>query len=602
MPFFVYLVENKSGQEVTFELNHAKAYLFGGTVKLNDPRDDATAFLARDMDDLVLANELFEEVGRSSLQVSTNAKDPWPIPPVMARKMFWSTHVPRGLLTAEPFKADKLADYLKRHRDQAKASRYEVLSVRGLCSNGHAPKRNGPAFHLGDRSAFLWRGQLTVPARERVLLAADESVDPRWLIMPRTGQPNAAIAITRLFADPPLPDPSTFDWAVVPFSLGADEITDDTRLFEYKSRLLQDISLLAAELGDLARRKGERVSHSTPPPPFASSGSAPRAHGRGPGASARAPRGLALCIGLDALDPGRYTRNGRPWEGTTESAERDARAMARLAEEQGFDATLLLGDGATRADVLARVRADVASLDDGDFYLLTFSGHGVRVNRAAGARWDPDGKDEAWCLFDRHLIDDDLYDALAGARPGLRIWVLSDSCYSGTMLDRRAGAPAALALGTAPPAADLAASEPPVVELRSEPAEATKHERVRPFLFGLSASPRRALFARAPAEAAGGAGATPDPAGVIRAPTFYFGASQDDQTTKDGPPGGYSLFTRCLLHTWRAWKAQPKLTGYKDFAQAVANHVSAVPGNAQAPNFYWLDEANVFADQRPFTI
>lgn len=46
---------------------------------------------------------------------------------------------------------------------------------------------------------------------------------------------------------------------------------------------------------------------------------------------------------------------------------------------------------------------------------------------------EPDGLDETWVLFDRQLVDDELYAAWLLFRPGVRIFVLSDSCHSGTM-------------------------------------------------------------------------------------------------------------------------------------------------------------------------
>ena len=45
---------------------------------------------------------------------------------------------------------------------------------------------------------------------------------------------------------------------------------------------------------------------------------------------------------------------------------------------------------------------------------------------------EPDRTDETWVLFDRQLVDDELYEMWPQFVPGVRILVLSDSCHSGT--------------------------------------------------------------------------------------------------------------------------------------------------------------------------
>ena len=44
-------------------------------------------------------------------------------------------------------------------------------------------------------------------------------------------------------------------------------------------------------------------------------------------------------------------------------------------------------------------------------------------------------QDETWCIYsDRQLVDDELYSLWAQFAAGVRIFVLSDSCHSGTVL------------------------------------------------------------------------------------------------------------------------------------------------------------------------
>ena len=41
--------------------------------------------------------------------------------------------------------------------------------------------------------------------------------------------------------------------------------------------------------------------------------------------------------------------------------------------------------------------------------------------------------DETWCLYDGQLIDDELYSSWGAFASGVRIFLLSDSCHSGTV-------------------------------------------------------------------------------------------------------------------------------------------------------------------------
>ena len=84
------------------------------------------------------------------------------------------------------------------------------------------------------------------------------------------------------------------------------------------------------------------------------------------------------------------------------------------------------------------MRAAGKTLSSGDFFFLTYSGHGGQVPDVTGE--EADKQDETWCLYDGQLIDDELYLELSRFAAGVRILVLSDSCHSGTVVARRASA------------------------------------------------------------------------------------------------------------------------------------------------------------------
>ena len=143
------------------------------------------------------------------------------------------------------------------------------------------------------------------------------------------------------------------------------------------------------------------------------------------------PRGLPLHIGLNAVDPAHYAG----WSGPLNACEADANDMAAIAKKSGMKSTVLLTQKGTRAKALAGIRAAAKKLKRGDFFLLTYSGHGGQVTDVTDE--EPDGKDETWCLYDGELIDDELYAELSRFAAGVRVLVLSDSCHSGTVTRAR---------------------------------------------------------------------------------------------------------------------------------------------------------------------
>ena len=105
--------------------------------------------------------------------------------------------------------------------------------------------------------------------------------------------------------------------------------------------------------------------------------------------------------------------------------------MEALARTQGFEPYVLLSPQATVKNVVDQIAAAARDLAEGDFFLLTYSGHGSQMRDATGE--ETDGIDETWVLYDRQLLDDELYALWGTFKPGVRIVVLSDSCHSGTM-------------------------------------------------------------------------------------------------------------------------------------------------------------------------
>jgi hypothetical protein len=146
----------------------------------------------------------------------------------------------------------------------------------------------------------------------------------------------------------------------------------------------------------------------------------------------------SLHIGLNAVDAGHY----QGWDGRLNACEADALSMQQLVlsladaphikPPTAYQTTLLLTKQATRATVLEALAKYARLCKPGDFFLLTYSGHGGQLPDQDGD--EADNMDETWVLYDAQLVDDELYLAYSEFAEGVRILVLSDSCHSGSVL------------------------------------------------------------------------------------------------------------------------------------------------------------------------
>jgi metacaspase-1 len=136
----------------------------------------------------------------------------------------------------------------------------------------------------------------------------------------------------------------------------------------------------------------------------------------------------ALCVGINDY-PGR----GSDLKGCVN----DARAWAALLIDHfGFessDVTLLLDEQATRRRILGGIDRLVAGAKKGDVLVFTNSSHGTYVADDDG---DESRYDEAMCPYDMKkqlILDDELRERFATLPSGVRLTVISDSCFSGSV-------------------------------------------------------------------------------------------------------------------------------------------------------------------------
>jgi hypothetical protein len=211
----------------------------------------------------------------------------------------------------------------------------------------------------------------------------------------------------------------------------------------------------------------------------------------------------ALCIGID-----RY--RSAPLQGCVADAE----LWARTFEGLGFETTLLADGEATRASILAALRAMVAASAPGDVLVFQYAGHGTHFEDSEGD--EEDGQDEALVPFDyeagRFVLDDEQRELFAALPEGVNLTCFYDCCHSGTM--------ARVALDNVLHAArDFGAGEPPRMRFLDPTPEML-----------------RAYHEMKKSRRARGRALAPE-----RRPAIAFGACRDDEVALE--QGGQGLFT-----------------------------------------------------------
>jgi hypothetical protein len=140
-------------------------------------------------------------------------------------------------------------------------------------------------------------------------------------------------------------------------------------------------------------------------------------------------KGLSLHIGINSYNNRAYSMMGMRLP-LLPNCNRDAGAYYEIARRFKYDASILTDKDATAEQVLLGIEIAARYLESGDKFFVTFSGHGTHITDFTGD--EDDARDEAWCCFDKLIIDDELYARWKLFRPGVRILVIADSCHSGT--------------------------------------------------------------------------------------------------------------------------------------------------------------------------
>jgi metacaspase-1 len=278
--------------------------------------------------------------------------------------------------------------------------------------------------------------------------------------------------------------------------------------------------------------------------------------------------GISLHIGLNQVNPEHYQDQlGQPWSGDLTACENDAHDMQAIAQAQGFSPTMLLTSEASTANVLDALDRASRELQPGDMLFVTYSGHGGQVRDLHNE--ESDHIDETWCLYDRQLVDDELYAAWGRFQSGVRILVVSDSCHSGSV-------------------AKVLIRERQMLE------QALEHGSLpRPRTLPVSVIAGTYVAHRATYD--GIQDAFPSGENTeVAASVLLISGCQDDQVSLDGPFNG--AFTGQLLATWDNGRFEGD---YPDFHRAI---VGSMPPT-QRSNYFTTGAPNqAFEAQRPFTL
>lgn len=282
------------------------------------------------------------------------------------------------------------------------------------------------------------------------------------------------------------------------------------------------------------------------------------------------PKGLSLHIGLNSVDPAGYGG----WPGTLNACENDARDMERVAAARGFKTKVLLTKDATSATVISFLKNAAKQLKKGDELFLTYSGHGGQVPDRNGDE-SSDGLDETWCLYDRQLVDDELYAYWGMFEKGVRILMLSDSCHSGSVSK---DVMAILAGGPRIPIRNAAAVDYSAFRVKAIPweqldpaykAKQKVYDKIQKSLPSAEKAP-------------------------VGATVVLISGCQDNQTSLDGQQNG--LFTEKLLSVWNDG-------AYKGNLKAFHKAIVAQMPFTQTPNYFVVGAKNAkFEAAPPFTI
>lgn len=269
-------------------------------------------------------------------------------------------------------------------------------------------------------------------------------------------------------------------------------------------------------------------------------------------------KGYSLHIGLNYVDPNHYGG----WDGKLNACENDARDMQKIMHALGYSTSTLIRTQASRDNVINNIKELASIANSGDIVQISYSGHGSQLPDLNSD--EPDALDETWCLYDGQVIDDELRYLWSLFDNGVRIFVTSDSCNSGSIIKA------------------VSISNPnninPLYNTKATPLEIAQRA------YYDNKSFYDDLLNNLP----------PEGSITIKASIKLLSGSQDHEFAYDGPYN--SVFTAHLKKIWNAGKFS---SNYALFHKKIQQSI----GPKQVPNLMNLGISNPnFDNQTPFQI
>ncbi len=136
----------------------------------------------------------------------------------------------------------------------------------------------------------------------------------------------------------------------------------------------------------------------------------------------------ALCVGIND-----YPYDGSDLNGCVNDANAWAELLGTHFDFPSSNVRIVTDADATKRNVVDALKRLLAGAKSGDVLVFTNSSHGTYVAESGG---DEPTYDEAICPYDTDanvIVDDELRELFSGLRRGVRLTVISDSCFSGTV-------------------------------------------------------------------------------------------------------------------------------------------------------------------------
>lgn len=263
---------------------------------------------------------------------------------------------------------------------------------------------------------------------------------------------------------------------------------------------------------------------------------------------------ISIHIGLNKID-----RNHYGSDYPLVACINDAKDMLAIAKKKKYDESYIMtNEAGTCNNLTDHLKNAAKKLKKGDMLFISYSGHGSYVPDKNND--EIDGRDETWCLYDRMILDDELAVCWSKFKTGVKIFMVSDSCHSGTV--------------SRVMKADGSLDEP--VKLR------TRLIKDGPKIF----EKNKSLYNNVISDSAASDKKN------IKASVILFSGCQDNQTSLDGDRNG--LFTEKLLKVYQ----KGKFAG--SYGQMLKEILKLMPSN-QTPNYYLTGKRNlVFESSKPF--